>query len=85
MKNKKQKQKQKKIPTGLLKIVLTWISDDNESRSSEITVPLILPFRMVIQTHGYGGMIDQIIRRKAGASFLHHPAIHMRTSEIDIR
>ena len=81
--NEEQKSKQKKNRFSV-RIGLTWISDDNHTRASEITVPLIGSFRIVVQTHSYRGMVEQSIRIKAGASFLYYFAIYLRTSEIDI-
>jgi len=33
--------------------------------------------RLVIDIHGYGGMVHEIVRVKAGAAFLQNPAINL--------
>ena len=65
-------------------ITITWISDNNKARGPEITIPVVFPPRLVIEIHGYGSMVHEIVRVRAGASFLQNPAINLRAGIIEV-
>lgn len=65
-------------------VTITWISDNNDSRGPEITIPVVFSPGLVIEIHGYGSMVHEIVRVRAGASFLKNPAINLRTGIIEV-
>lgn len=64
--------------------LLTWIGRDNEARLPEIAVPPIPPVSLIVEIHGNGGMVHQIIRIEARATLLKNLAIHLRARVVDV-
>lgn len=49
---------------------LTWISDGNESRAPEITVPVVSSLGLIVEIHGYRGMVYQVVGGVTGTTSL---------------
>jgi len=65
-------------------VLLTWIGHDDEARLPEIAVPPIPPVGLIVEIHGNGRMVYQVIGIEAGAALLKNLAIHLRACEVDV-
>jgi len=45
---------------------------------------VVSSLRLVIEIHGYGGMVHEIVRVRAGTAFLQNPAINLGAGIIEI-
>lgn len=64
---------------------LTRIRDDEEGRVSEIAVPVVPSMRLIIEVHGDGGMVHEIIGVEARASLLEDLAVHLGAGVVYVR